>query len=106
MRQPILGPSLAPETHLGAQQFNYSGVSPADYYDWRAKTHDFEDMAAWRWWQFDLTGERGELPELLEARRDLEPVPAAKSACRNRPHVLLRTKIVRTEDVASEASIS
>jgi hypothetical protein len=53
---------------MNAQGFNFSGVSPANYYDWRAKTHGFEDMAVWRWWQFDFTGERGELPELLEAR--------------------------------------
>ena len=53
---------------MNAQGFNFSGVSPGNYYDWRAKTHGFEDIAALRWWQFDLTGERGELPELLEAR--------------------------------------
>jgi putative ABC transport system permease protein len=53
---------------MNAQQFNYNAVAPADYYDWRAQTHGFEDMAAWRWWQFTLTGERGELPELLSAR--------------------------------------
>jgi hypothetical protein len=53
---------------MNAQGFNFSGVSLANYYDWRAKTHGFEDMAVWRWWQFDFTGERGELPELLEAR--------------------------------------
>ena len=47
--------------------FNYNPVSPADFYDWRAQTHGFEDMAAWRWWQFNLTGERGELPELVSA---------------------------------------
>ena len=48
--------------------FNYNTVAPADYADWRAQTHGFEDMAAWRWWQFNLTGERGELPELVTAR--------------------------------------
>jgi putative ABC transport system permease protein len=48
--------------------FNYNVVSPADYYDWRAQTHGFEDMAAWRQWQFNLTGEQGELPELVSAR--------------------------------------
>ena len=37
------------------------------YYDWHAQTHGFEDMAAWRWWQFNLTGERGELPEMVSA---------------------------------------
>src|SRR6266487_947915 len=47
---------------MNAQQFNYNAVAPADYYDWRAQTHGFEDMAAWRYWQFTLTGQRGELP--------------------------------------------
>ncbi len=47
--------------------FNYNVVSPADYYDWRAETHGFQDMAAWRWWQFNITGERDELPEVVTA---------------------------------------
>ena len=53
---------------MNAQQFNYNPVAPADYYDWRAQTHGFEDMAAWRWGQFNLTGEHGELPEQISAR--------------------------------------
>jgi predicted permease len=53
---------------MNAQEFNYNAVAPADYRDWRAQTHGFEDMAAWRYWQFNLTGERGELPELVNAR--------------------------------------
>ncbi len=53
---------------INAQRFNYNSVAPGDYYDWRAQTHGFEDMAAWRYWQFNLTGEQGELPELVEAR--------------------------------------
>ena len=52
---------------MNAQGFNYNAVAPADFYDWRAQTHGFEDMAAWRYWQFNLTGERGELPELVDA---------------------------------------
>jgi putative ABC transport system permease protein len=47
--------------------FNYNAVAPADFYDWRAQTHGFEDMAVSRRWQFNLTGEHGEMPELLGA---------------------------------------
>ncbi len=53
---------------MNGQQFNYNPVAPADYFDWRKQTHGFDDMAAWRWWQFTLTGEGGELPELVSAR--------------------------------------
>src|SRR5256714_11939338 len=53
---------------MNAQQFNYNPVAPADYYDWRRQTHGFEDVAAWRFWQFALTGEHGDLPELVSAR--------------------------------------
>lgn len=53
---------------MNAQEFNYNSVAPADFYDWRAKTHGFEDMAALRWAQFNLTGEHGELPEMVDAR--------------------------------------
>ncbi len=56
------------DASMNTQGFNYNPVSPADYYDWRTQTHGFEDMAAWRYWQFNLTGERGELPELVSAR--------------------------------------
>jgi putative ABC transport system permease protein len=55
----------APE--LNQPKYNFNPVAPADYYDWRAQTHGFEDMAAWRWWQFNLTGVRGELPEVVNA---------------------------------------
>src|SRR5260370_11542650 len=53
---------------MNSQQFNYNVVAPAGYYDWRTQPHGFDDMAAWRWWKFTLTGERGELPELVSAR--------------------------------------
>ena len=47
--------------------FNFNVVAPGDYYDWRAETHGFQDMAAWRWSQFNLSGVRGELPEVVIA---------------------------------------
>ena len=50
-----------------AGSFNYNVVSPADFYDWRSQTHGFEDMAAWRWWQFNLSGEHAEFPEQITA---------------------------------------
>ena len=53
----------APEDN--GQSFNYNTAAPADYYDWRAQTHGFEDMAIWRYAGFNLTGGRGELPELV-----------------------------------------
>jgi len=53
---------------MNTEGFNYNLVAPADYYDWRAQTHGFEDLAALRWWQFSLTGEHGELPEIVQAR--------------------------------------
>ncbi|MGA2728827.1 MAG: ABC transporter permease [Terracidiphilus sp.] len=56
------------DARSNAQVFNYNSVAPADYFDWRAKTHGFEDMAAMRYWQFNLTGEHGELPEQVRAR--------------------------------------
>ena len=53
---------------MNAQHFNYNHVAPADYYAWREQSHGFEDMAAFRWWRFTLTGERGDLPEMVSAR--------------------------------------
>ncbi len=45
----------------------FNVVSPADFTDWRQKTHSFTDMAAWRWYGYGLTGEHGELPESVPA---------------------------------------
>jgi putative ABC transport system permease protein len=50
-----------------APDFAYNPVSPADFYDWRSKTHGFEDMAIVRYTGYNLTGERGELPESVRA---------------------------------------
>lgn len=45
----------------------FNMVSPGDYRDWRAQTHGFEDMAAWRGYTYNLTGDTGDLPEVIQA---------------------------------------
>jgi putative ABC transport system permease protein len=46
----------------------YNAVSPGDYFDWRAETHGFEDMAAYAQWpQFNLSGEHVDMPEAVHA---------------------------------------
>lgn len=46
----------------------YNPVAAGDFYEWRAKTHGFEDMAAVTSSSFNLSGDHGELPEVVEAR--------------------------------------
>jgi predicted permease len=49
----------------GDNPFNV--VSPGDFRDWRQQTHGFQEMAAWRYYGFNLAGEHAELPEVVEA---------------------------------------
>jgi predicted permease len=46
----------------------YNPVAPGDFYQWRAKTHGFEDMAAITERSFNLSDDRGALPEVVRAR--------------------------------------
>jgi len=43
----------------------YNPVAAADFYDWREKTHGFQEMAAWRWWAGAVTTNSGEMPEQI-----------------------------------------
>jgi len=52
-------------TRFIGEAYNYNQVAPADYYEWRQQTRGFQDMAAWRWWAGNLTGEHDELPEVV-----------------------------------------
>jgi predicted permease len=55
------------DAESNAQWSDKTPVAPADYLDWRAQTHGFEDMAAWYYFPPNLTGEHGELPEMVQA---------------------------------------
>jgi len=59
------------EHHRGAEantpDFTYNPVAAANFYDWRSKTHGFEDMAVMRYTGYNLTGERSDLPESVNA---------------------------------------
>ncbi len=43
------------------------GVAVGDFYDWQRQSHGFEQMAIWRWSGFNISGEKNELPEMLDA---------------------------------------
>ena len=53
--------------HFRGGELSYHPVAPADFYDWRSKTHGFEDMAIMRPAGYNLTGVRNELPESVGA---------------------------------------
>src|SRR5580698_323673 len=53
--------------HFRGGELSYHPVAPADFYDWRSKTHGFEDMAIMRPAGYNLTGVRNELPEPVDA---------------------------------------
>lgn len=58
------------EHHRGAGENSdskYAPVAAADFYDWRSRTHGFEDMTILTYGGYNLSGERGELPESVNA---------------------------------------
>ena len=42
-------------------------VAAGDFYDWQSESHSFEQMAVWRWTGYNMSGNRSELPEFLQA---------------------------------------
>ncbi len=47
----------------------YNPVAPGDYFEWRAQTHGFEDMASYHYSNLTVTGDHGEMPELVAAQK-------------------------------------
>ena len=61
LRKPVSFPNtdrLAVMLELAPQQtFGWSPVSPANYLDWKQQSHSFEELAAWRWLNWNVTGD-------------------------------------------------
>jgi predicted permease len=47
----------------------YNPVAPGDFYEWREQTHGFADMASYYYSGFNVSGDHGELPEVVVAQR-------------------------------------
>lgn len=47
----------------------YNPVAPGDYFEWRAKTHGFADMASYHYSSLTVTGDHGEMPEMVAAQK-------------------------------------
>ncbi|MBS1822606.1 MAG: ABC transporter permease [Acidobacteria bacterium] len=47
----------------------YNPVSPGDFYEWREQTHGFADMASYYNSSLTVTGDHGEMPEMVAAQK-------------------------------------
>ncbi|MDE1178087.1 MAG: ABC transporter permease [Edaphobacter sp.] len=47
----------------------YNPVAPGDFFEWRAQTHGFEDMASYHYSSLTVTGDHGEMPEMVAAQK-------------------------------------
>ncbi len=47
----------------------YNPVAPGDFLEWRKSTHGFEDMASYHSTNFNVSGDHGELPEVVKAQQ-------------------------------------
>lgn len=47
----------------------YNPVAPGDFYEWREQTHGFADMASYYNSNFNVSGDHGELPEVVVAQK-------------------------------------
>jgi predicted permease len=48
---------------------SYNPVAPGDFYEWRAQTHGFADMASYYYSGLAVTGDHGEMPEMVAAQK-------------------------------------
>ncbi|HKD78295.1 MAG TPA: ABC transporter permease, partial [Candidatus Angelobacter sp.] len=55
------------EHNLQDKKYPYNVAAAGEFFEWRARTHGFEDMGAWRWWGCVVSGNHGEYPEVETA---------------------------------------
>ncbi len=53
--------------HFRQGIWRHTPVSPADFKDWRDDTRGFQEIAAWRNYGGNVSGDHGELPEVVHA---------------------------------------
>lgn len=60
LRKPVALPNLDRLVMLlslpPGETLNFSSVSPADYLDWKAQSHSYEEIAVWKYNDVNLTG--------------------------------------------------
>src|SRR5271165_1686235 len=60
LRKPVALPNLDRLVMLlslpPGETMNFSSVSPADYLDWKAQSHSYEEIAVWKYNDVNLTG--------------------------------------------------
>jgi putative ABC transport system permease protein len=68
LRKPVALPNLDRLVVMMSlppgETLNFSSVSPADYLDWKAQNHSYEEMTAWKYNDVNLTG-TGEPEKLI-----------------------------------------
>jgi predicted permease len=72
VRSVLLNPLPFPAPNQLIALYGDSGagkgaVAAGDFYDWQSGSHSFEQMAIWRWTGYNMSGNRSELPEFLQA---------------------------------------
>jgi predicted permease len=64
---PFPAPNQLVALYAKADTGKGGSVAAGDFYDWQSESHSFEQMAIWRWTGYNMAGDRGELPEFLQA---------------------------------------
>jgi hypothetical protein len=64
---PFPAPNQLVALYAKADTGKGGSVAAGDFYDWQSESHNVKQMAIWRWTGYNMAGDRGELPEFLQA---------------------------------------